>query len=67
MHGASKGSSCSRESKPESMYDELSKYGASMKKRILSFVNNALIYSGNQEKVFKWCGNLETHLFNHKW
>ena len=50
-----------------SMYDELSKYGASMKKRILSFVNNALIYSGNQEKVFKWCENLETHLFNHKW
>ena len=50
-----------------STYAEMSENDIIVKERILNFIESFPNYSGNPEKVFEWCENLETHLFNCKW
>ena len=47
-----------------SMHAEISENNIIFEERILNCVNSAPKYSGNPEKVFKWCDNLETHFFS---
>ena len=47
--------------------EQLSKYEASLNKRIQCFEERAPKYNGNPEKVLEWCENLGNHMFNHKW
>ena len=49
-----------------STYAEISESEESIRGRKLIFFESAPKYNGNPEKVFKWCENLETHLFNHE-
>ena len=44
-----------------STYAETSETEIIIGERILNFVQSAPNYSGNPEKVLKWCENLETH------
>ena len=46
---------------------EISKTGASIRKRILGFREKAPKYDGKPEKVFSWCESLEEHLSAHDW
>ena len=50
-----------------SMHTERCKIFEIIEERLIDFIESAPKYSGNLEKVFEWCKNLETHLINYKW